>query len=150
MPVVALMVYQHPRRFPRNVPGPFYTLGHVAVCGNWCGDCLACEAPEAEAPDLLAPLTNGNIDTYFIKQPKSEREVDRACQAIDVCCVAALRYAGPDPAIIRRLGNTAENTDYILVLGRLVFVGEHRKLKSWQRGWLWLRSWFWNGPGLTN
>lgn len=39
-----------PRRCPLNAPGPFYTLGL----------CMACEAPEAEAPDLLAPLKDGN------------------------------------------------------------------------------------------
>jgi len=43
--------YEHPRRCPLNVVGPFYT----------CGDCTACDAPEHEAPDLLAPLRDGNF-----------------------------------------------------------------------------------------
>jgi hypothetical protein len=33
----------NPQRFEKNVPGHFYTTG----------DCLACAAPEDEAPELL-------------------------------------------------------------------------------------------------
>ena len=140
------MVYQHPRRFPGNAPGEFYTLGSRHACGTWAGDCLACAAPEAEAPDLLASLTEGNYDTYFVRQPMTEAEIEEACGAIEVCCVAALRYAGTDAEIIRRLGNTAEHTDYVLVFGRLVFVGDYHRLRSWRRLAYWIRSWFWNGP----
>src|SRR5262249_30775367 len=125
------MWYLHPRRFPKNAPGPFYTLGAVASCGNWCGDCLACDAPEDEAPELLAPLKDGNYDTYFVRQPENDDEIEHACNAIRVCCVAALRYAGTDSAIIRRLGNTAEHSDHVIVLGRLVFVGDYRRLRWW-------------------
>jgi hypothetical protein len=142
------MWHQHPKRFPKNVSGPFYTLGTIASSGEWCGACLACEAPEAEAPDLLAALKDGNQDTYFVRQPRTEEELERACNAIRVCCVAALRYGGTDSTIIRRLGDTAEHSDYIFVMGRLIFVGEHRRLKSWQKVWMWLRSWLWNGPAL--
>lgn len=111
-------------RFPKNVPGPFYTLGFRFADGSgWCGDCLACGAPEAEAPELLAPLTDGNYDTYFAKQPTTADEIEQACRAIEVCCVAALRYGGTDPAIIRRLGNTPEYCDYILVNDELVYAG---------------------------
>lgn len=79
------MNQETPRRFERNVPGPFYTTG----------DCLACAAPEYEAPDLLAPLEGGNHDTYFVRQPETPEEVEKACRALEVCCVAALRYEGP-------------------------------------------------------
>ena len=143
------MWYQHPRRFPKNAPGPFYTLGYVASCGNWCGDCLACEVPEAEAPDLLAPLDDHNHDTYFVRQPQNEDEIERACRAIGVCCVMALRYAGTDRAIIRRLGNTSENSDYVIVVGRLVFVGDCHQLRWWHKSLRWIRSWLWNGPRRT-
>ena len=78
-----------PRRCPLNAPGPFYTTGQ----------CLACEAPEDEAPDLLAPLTGGNYTTYFVRQPRTPEEVERACNAIRVCCVMDLRYGGTDRAI---------------------------------------------------
>lgn len=91
-------------RFRKNAPGPFYTTG----------DCLACDAPEYEAPHFLAPLTHNNSDTYFVRQPSTPDEVERACRALEVCCVAALRYGGSDPDIIRRLGNDPDYCDRLL------------------------------------
>jgi hypothetical protein len=82
------------KRDPRNAPGPFYAVEKL---------CLACGLPEDEAPELLANLDESDGDTYFIKQPTTPEEVERACSAITVCCVGALRYAGNDPAIIQRL-----------------------------------------------
>jgi hypothetical protein len=134
-------------RLPKNVPGPFYTLGSRFADGSgWCGDCLACEAPETEAPNLLAPLVNGNYDTYFIKQPRTRDEIEQACRAIEVCCVAALRYGGTDPAIIKRLGNKPENCDYILVADQLVYAGPPQTLPWWRRALRWLRSFFHKNP----
>lgn len=98
------MSREAPRRFEKNVPGPFYTTG----------DCMTCAAPEQEAPDLLAPLDDGNYDTYFVRQPRTPAEVESACRAIEVCCAAALRYGGADPKIIRRLGNDPEYCDQLL------------------------------------
>ncbi len=94
-------------RFPKNASGPFYTTG----------TCLACGAPEDEAPELLAPLTDENYDTYFIRQPSTPEEAEKACRAIEVCCVAALRYGGQDTAIIRRLGNRPAYCDTLLPEG---------------------------------
>ena len=99
-----------PQRCHLNVRGPFYTLG----------TCLACEAPEAEAPDLLAPLKDGNYTTYFVKQPETAEEVERACNAIQVCCVMDLRYGGTNRAIIERLGNDEGACDYVIRGGQLV------------------------------
>ena len=82
------------QRDPRNAPGPFYVLENL---------CLSCGLPEDEAPDLLADLKETNGETYFVRQPVTPEEVERACSALDVCCVKALRYAGNDPAIIQRL-----------------------------------------------
>ena len=98
------MIPYTPHRFRKNVPGPFYTTGN----------CLACDAPEHEAPDLLAPLTGDNYDTYFVRQPVTPDEVERACRALEVCCAAALRYGGTDPNIIRRLGNEPDYCDHLL------------------------------------
>lgn len=95
------MEEETPARFEKNVPGDFYTTG----------ECMACDAPESEAPDLLAPLEGDNYDTYFIKQPET---AERACRALEVCCVAALRYGGTNPEIIRRLGNNPEYCDHLL------------------------------------
>src|SRR5687767_12841717 len=94
----------HPDRFPKNAPGPFYTLGDVGSDGKWSGQCLACTLPETQAPTLLAPLDDGNSDTYFVRQPESDDEIHQACNAAETCCVDAIRYGGKDPKIIRRLG----------------------------------------------
>jgi hypothetical protein len=108
------VVHSHPRRCPLNVAGPFYTTG----------DCLACEAPEAEAPELLAPLKEGNYTTYFVKQPHTAEEVERACKAIESCCVADLRYGGQDRSIIQRLGNRSDHSDFVLRDGKLILSEE--------------------------
>ena len=91
-------------RFEKNVPGPFYTSG----------ECLACGEPECIAPDLLAPLDDENQETYFAKQPITQEEIERACQAIEGCCVKALRYGGSDASIIERLGNNPVYCDNLL------------------------------------
>lgn len=110
--------FEHPNRFPGNVAGPFYTTGHACIgesrFDGMMADCLQCEAPEHEAPDLLAKLDNGNLNTYFIRQPTSPDEIERACNALLVCCVWALRYGGRNREIIRRLGNSPECCDYII------------------------------------
>ena len=98
------------QRCPLNALGPFYTTGQ----------CLACEAPEAEAPDLLAPLTDGNYTTYFLRQPQTSEEVERAYRAIQVCCVMDLRYGGTNRAMIERLGNDPLVCDYIVRDGQHV------------------------------
>jgi hypothetical protein len=103
--------FQHRERLPKNAPGPFYTLGDITSEGTWGGRCLSCNVPEEEAPTLLAPLTERNSDTYFVRQPETEEEIEQACCAIEVCCVDALRYAGRDPKILARLRRTG-NSDY--------------------------------------
>jgi hypothetical protein len=81
---------------------------------------MACDVPEAEAPDLLAPLTDENLITHFVKQPATPEEIERACDAIQVCCVMDLRYGGTDLAIIKRLGNDPAVCDYTIQDGHLV------------------------------
>jgi hypothetical protein len=115
------MAQNHPR-FEKNAQGPFYTTG----------DCLACGAPEVEAPDLLAPHSDENLDTYFVKQPLSLEEVTRACSAAVVCCMSAIRYSGRDPAIIRELGNLPEYCDHVLPGGPIRM--------SWQSDEQWART----------
>jgi hypothetical protein len=121
-----------------NVPGPFYTTG----------ECTACGAPEAEAPELLARLTNENYDTYFLRQPQTTEEVEHACRAIEVCCTKALRYAGTDPAIIQRLGNRAEYCDHTLPGGPVRLARESEAnwrevRRRWRRTQThWWSSWW--------
>ena len=117
--VLIAVAERHPR-FEKNVAGDFYTTG----------DCLQCNVPEEAAPDLLAELNSENSDTYFIKQPISPAEVEQACNAILSCCMDALRYGGTDPNIIRRLGNRASSSDFVLPGGPVRFPGENDF--SWQ------------------
>lgn len=90
----------HPR-FEKNVPGPWYTTG----------GCVACGAPEDEAPELFAGLNDDNYETYFVRQPETPEEAERACNAAKVCCLSTIRYCGTDKEIIRRLGNSPEYCD---------------------------------------
>jgi hypothetical protein len=113
------------QRCPLNVAGDFYTRG----------ECMSCEAPEGEAPNLLAPLNDTNFVTHFIRQPATPEEIEQACRAIKVCCVYDVRYGGTDPEVIEQLGNTAKHSDYIIVNNKLVFVGAPQDLK--QPTWLW-------------
>jgi hypothetical protein len=116
--------HEHPRRCLLNVVGPFYT----------CGDCMACGAPEHEAPDLLAELGAANSTTYFVRRPRTAEEIERACRAAEVCCVADLRYGGTDPKVITRLGNDPLYCDYRLTDSspRLVLTPAPRPL--WESG----------------
>ena len=100
--------FQHPCRFERNVDGPFYTTGEAGG-----SDCLVCAAPESEAPDLLADVSGENSDSYFTRQPESAAEIEAACRAMLVCCVAAFRYGGTDVEVIRRLGNSPRYCDFV-------------------------------------
>ena len=100
----------------RNCPGPWYTTG----------GCMACGAPEAEAPTLFPPAEPEELETFFVRQPSTASEIEAACRAAQVCCVNAVRYGGRDRGIIRRLGNTADYSDFIVTwLGRLKRVGRH-------------------------
>jgi hypothetical protein len=155
----------HPLRFPKNADGPFYTTGYQCPETSnksaplaWCSDCLWCGAPELEAPDLLAPLTDENLNSYFIQQPRTDDEIERACRALSVCCTAAFRYGGKDRRIIQRLGNDPGFCDYIVNRhGELVLTidesGEltplarriHNRLErrgstAWQRFWNWFKK----------
>jgi len=113
--------FQHPRRFPKNAPGPFYTIGRQSPRDDspnsplvWRGECLWCGAPEAEAPTLFAPFDDTYTDTYFVRQPENDDELEAAISSTAVCCVSAVRYGGRDRAIIERLNNDPDVCDYIV------------------------------------
>lgn len=114
--------YQHPLRFPLNVSGPFYTTGQLSghhvdpnTPKRWRGNCLWCGAPEAEAPTLFAPFDETYTETYFIRQPDTPEEIDQAVSAAKVCCTYAVRYGGQDTEIIRKLDNSPEYCDFVLM-----------------------------------
>ncbi len=87
-----------------NASGDFYTTGR----------CLACNAPEDEAPMLFAPLGGENCQTYFARQPETAEEIELACRAAEICCVADVRYGGHDVRVIMRLGNCPEYCDFVV------------------------------------
>lgn len=85
------------RRHPRNAEGPFYVV---------LDDCMLCEAPVAEAPDLMAwdhGGPSGHAHCFFERQPDTPEELDRAIRAIRVSCCGAVRYGGADAAVLERI-----------------------------------------------
>jgi len=111
------MKHNHLRK---NAAGDFYTTG----------ECLACELPEGECPECLAPLNDKNHDTYFVRQPRTQEEVENACSAALSCCVNAIRYGGREPEVINRLGNRADYCDNVLAGGPVRFSWESDE--SWE------------------
>src|SRR5687768_13997743 len=83
-----------PQRVPENAPGDFYVRRDV---------CLRCCIPHGEAPELLNDATVEFRECYFRRQPQNAAEVEQACRAVQVSCVAALRYRGDNPQILARL-----------------------------------------------
>ncbi|HBN77625.1 MAG TPA: hypothetical protein DD473_17800 [Planctomycetaceae bacterium] len=81
---------------PDNVTGDFYVE---------CDSCIACEAPYNEAPDLMARPYTSERDhgCYFRRNPTTHDEIERACMAVSVSCVKAVRYRGNNPAILNYL-----------------------------------------------
>jgi len=76
---------------------------------NTC--CTSCGVPQSVAPDLVG-WTNENLtQCYWIKQPQTVDELDRAVKIFHTQELGCHRYAGKDPAILRRL--PAEDCDHI-------------------------------------
>ena len=92
-------------RHAQNAPGSFYVVD---------GQCMACCAPEAEAPDLMDHVADPYYHCYFKKQPTTPEELNQAVRACWVSCTQAVRYAGHDPAVIRQLQEmgTGETCDH--------------------------------------
>lgn len=86
-------------RNPKNAPGPFYTER---------GQCIACGAPEDEAPDLVA--YDDEAGCYFRRQPENAEEVEAALSALLASCVDAYRYGGDDVPIRRRLAQIGRSS----------------------------------------
>lgn len=121
--------YIHPNRFPLNVEGAFYTLGMQFKDGAWCAECMSCGTPEVEAPKLLATFSEECADTYFIRQPETDEEIILACNALNVCCVDALRYGGSDPKILALLHpSVCDNSTFF---SRFSFVRFFMRLRYW-------------------
>ena len=86
-------------RNPRNVPGDFYVRAN---------ECIHCGAPEDEAPDLMRTRADG---CFFVKQPETPEETERAVRAVRASCCEAVQYSGRDPAILERLGGLGDSSE---------------------------------------
>ncbi|QQD13131.1 ferredoxin [Sphingobacterium sp. UDSM-2020] len=83
-----------PARYSENSQGDFYVENDA---------CIRCGAPEFEAPDLIDHSKAEYGHCYFKKQPETPDELDRAICAMQVSCIAGLRYGGTDEKILKRL-----------------------------------------------
>jgi len=81
---------------PRNVPGPFYVV-------NGC--CTTCGVPEM-APGIFEFAPEGHC--YVKGQPSTSEGVELALRVIRTQELGCIRYAGSDPAILRRLAEADE------------------------------------------
>src|SRR5436305_6718895 len=82
------------QRFPLNAPGDFYVENEM---------CIACTAPEHEAPELMTHDEPAGHHCYFKRQPTTPEELERAIRAVHMGCCGAVRYGGTDPKVIDRL-----------------------------------------------
>lgn len=85
------------KRYSLNVVGPFYVED---------GCCTSCGVPQVFAPALFAE--NGQEHCYVRRQPETEAETDAMVRAIANQELGCIRYAGSDPAILRRLVEAGE------------------------------------------
>jgi len=92
------MKYKPSSPHPLNAAGDFYVES---------GSCIACGVPEHLAPELIRFSTRSEDPNhphcYFARQPSTSEETEHAIQAVAQACCAAVRYAGSDPVILRRL-----------------------------------------------
>lgn len=80
-------------RYPQNAAGDFYVEKDI---------CLACMAPEIEAPELWG-FDEGSCNCYFKRQPSTPEELEHAIAAVAISDIQGLRYAGSDEYVLRRL-----------------------------------------------
>ena len=96
------MVTPHYEREPENAPGPFYVGKDM---------CLTCSLPVGTAPETIryhdkpcARCPEGCPDhCYVSRQPETPEEISRMLEVVAGSCIAAYRYCGTDPGILRRL-----------------------------------------------
>jgi hypothetical protein len=85
-----------------SAPGPFYIIKD---------QCITCSLPPETAPNNVRyherPCTGCSTSStdhcVVTRQPETAEELDRMIQVVASSCVAAFRYCGTDPEILRRL-----------------------------------------------
>jgi ferredoxin len=95
---------------PANAPGDFYVAKDM---------CIACRAPEAEAPDLMG-FDDSNESCFFRRQPTTADELEHAVRAVWVSCCGAVRYRGSSPEIQSKLIELGELESVDVPLQRLI------------------------------
>lgn len=87
------------QRCSENRGGDFYTA---------CNQCLTCDIPHVEAPDLMAYVRHPEDRTgvghcIFTRQPETPAEIETAITAMCSSEVCGIRYGGQDPRILERI-----------------------------------------------
>ena len=67
------------------------------------GCCTSCGVPQSIAPELVGWTDEKLPSCYWIRQPETAVEVDRAIKIIHTQELGCHRYSGEDPAILERL-----------------------------------------------
>jgi len=87
---------------PASVRGDFYVQE---------GCCTSCGVPQLIAPELVGSTEDKVPSCYWVRQPESPEEVDRAIKIIQTQELGCHRYEGNDPAILERLPR--EHCDFL-------------------------------------
>jgi hypothetical protein len=85
-----------------SAPGPFYVVKD---------ECITCSLPTETAPENIryherpCTLCPTSLSEHCVvtRQPETAEELDRMIEVVAGSCVAAYRYCGTDPEVLRRL-----------------------------------------------
>jgi hypothetical protein len=64
---------------------------------------MSCGVPQSIAPELVGWRNEEQASCYWLRQPETAEEVDRAIKIIHAQELGCHRYSGNDPAILKRL-----------------------------------------------
>ena len=64
---------------------------------------MSCGVPQSIAPDLVGWVDDESGPCYWIRQPETADELDRAIKILDTQEIGCHRYSGTDPTILKRL-----------------------------------------------
>ena len=89
-------------REPESAPGPFYVVKD---------QCITCSLPVQTTPEHIkyhkspcGSCSESRVEhCVVIRQPETAEEIARMIEVVAGSCVAAYRYCGTDPEILRRV-----------------------------------------------
>ena len=70
------------------------------------GQCLACGVPHVVAPNLVGWTNEKPLHCFWKKQPETPEELERAIGVLEAQELECHRYAGTDPAVLKRVSTT--------------------------------------------